>query len=145
MQIYLKYKTKIQHIHEHSQPLPHKTVRSNNPGTYTHPQICTHKDTIIASPHTQSTYPHINSPLFSSVRSLSYMLSPRPYKADPLCSDILFFVLEKNLGTGSQPCVCCLFIPQGSVCYSKPKRSAICKKSAFQELEGKWSFFLPNN
>lgn len=27
LQIYFKYKTKIQHIHEHSQPLPHKTVR----------------------------------------------------------------------------------------------------------------------
>lgn len=50
--------------------------------------------------HTHSLrYRHIILSLhrtFSPLQSLSYMLSPRPYKPDPLWSDILSFVLKKN-------------------------------------------------
>ena len=72
--------------------------------THTHTRSYMHREEV----HNNPTHSHTQIPLlFSSVQSLSYMLSPRPYNADPLCSDILFFVLEKNLSTGSQP-VCAL-------------------------------------
>lgn len=66
---------------------------SNNPvaHTRTHAQICAHEYTIIPSPHTRRT--HKIRHFFSPARSLSYMLSRRPYKADPLCSALTYFSL----------------------------------------------------
>lgn len=51
------------------------------------------------------------------------------HRSSLLCSDILFFVLQKNLSTGS---LCCLFIPQGLARYYEAQRSATCRESAFQ-------------
>lgn len=75
--------------------LPHTHSRQNKHTrslTYAHTQ--TPKYTIIPSPHTLREHiPAHKFPLFSLVQSLSYMLSPRPYKADPLCSALTYFSL----------------------------------------------------
>lgn len=98
---------------------------SNNPATHT----------MAKTPHTHNNPICTLNTLFSCAQSsLSYMLSPRPYKPDPLCSALTYFSLCLRRILAPEVIHCAMPIhTTDSVHYWEPQRSAMCRNSTFQE------------